>query len=94
MAAGFAAQCGETEYTAEDCRYTRHMFGRNVLQFVVATNLAMGIEEASKRHRASMKADSAGDAAPWQDAGETEKMVLQRPALGPAAVRDLANRTA
>jgi len=92
--AGFAAQRGEPQNSPDDCGRTRHILGRDVLQFVVAANPAMSVEEASERHRASMKAYFAGDAAPRKNAHETEKMVLERPALGPAAFRGLTNRAA
>src|SRR5436853_5059523 len=94
MPAGCAAQRREPEDAPKDGRHAWHMLGRNVLQFEVAANPAMSIEERAKRHQAGVKSQLAGFAAPRQDSRETEEIVHYRPPLGTTAVRTMTKRTA
>jgi len=70
------------------------MLGRNALQFEVAANPAMSIEQGAKRHQAGVKSQLAGFAAPRQDSRKTEEIVQHRPPLGTPAVRTVTNGTA
>jgi len=87
MSAGHAAQRREPEDSPKDRSHARHMRGRNVLQFEVAANPAMSIEERAKRHQAGVKSQPAGFAAPRHDSRETKEIVRHRPPLGTPAVR-------
>jgi len=72
----------------------RHALGGDSLQFEVAANGAVGVEQKTKRHGARVKSGLAGFAPPRQDARETQEMVVHRPALGTPAVRSMTNRAA
>jgi hypothetical protein len=53
--AGCAAQRGEPEDTPGNRSYTWHTLGRNALQFQVAANPAMSVEEGTKWQGVSVK---------------------------------------
>jgi len=72
----------------------RHAVGGDSLQFEVAANRAVGVEQMTKWHGARVKTRFAGFATPRQDARETQEMVVHRPALGTPAVRSMTNRAA
>jgi len=54
----------------------RHALGGDSLQFEVAANGAMGVEQMTKWHGARVKACLAGFAPPRQDTRETQEMVV------------------
>jgi hypothetical protein len=94
MAAGFAAQRGESEDSPENRGHARHARGGNALQFQVAANPAMRVQQRAKRQQAGAKSRRARPAAPRQDPRDAEEMVLHRAPFGTPAVRAVTNRAA
>jgi len=72
----------------------RHALGGDSLQFEVAANRAVGVEQMTKWHGARVKTRFAGFASPRQDARETQEMVVHRSAFGTPTVRSMTNRAA
>ncbi len=92
--AGFAAQRGDSQKASDDGCRAGDALCRDALQFQVAADSAVRIQESAKRHQARVKSRLAGFAAPRQDATETEEIVQHRAASGTPAIRTVANRTA
>lgn len=66
---------------------------RDALQFQVAADSAMGIQQISKRRAAPVKSYFARFTTPWQDAAYAKQIVQDCPAMGSAEIRTAARWT-
>lgn len=70
-----------------------NVLGRDALQFQVAADSAMGIQQVPKRRAAPVKSYFARFTAPWQDAAYAKQIVQDCPAMGSAEIRTAARWT-
>jgi hypothetical protein len=94
VAAGGASQCREPESAAEKCDHAWNVLGGDALQFQVAANSAMRVQECAKRHQPRVESRRAGFAAPRQYTCNGKEVIRYRPASGSSGIRTVTNRAA
>jgi hypothetical protein len=84
VAAGVAAERGESQKAAEEGEDAGDVFGSDFLEFGVAAVAAVGVKGKAEGHGARVKALFAEFAAPGKNVGGAEEIVRQRAPLGAA----------
>ena len=82
MPAGLAAQRGNSKQSANERRRARNSLRGDPLQFEIAANPAVCIEQRPEWQRPGVKPRFARFAPPGKNADKTEEMVHYRAALG------------
>ena len=68
VATGHTTVSRYTEQPPDDGGVAWHMLGGDMLQFQIAADLTVGIQQVAKRHATSVKSRFARFATPWQNA--------------------------
>ena len=82
MPARFTAHRRKTQQSSEESHHPRHVLRRNALQFEIAADPAMRVNNVTQRGRPRAKSSFAIFAAPGQNARRTQQIVPHRPAPG------------
>jgi hypothetical protein len=75
VATGFAAERGDAKEAPEEGKRRVHVFGRDALQFWIATKGTVGAKRVAQWHKAGIKSRLALGATPGIDVEEAEEII-------------------